>query len=82
MKLITSYQLYIGMLTEDHVVPHTFSQEQNLSLTDTSHHAAMSNLHYNGPHSIEVATQASGNSKLYLMIFRKIAISQPDLISN
>ena len=42
MKLITIYQLYVGMQPEDHVVPHT-RNKSFLSFTDISHHAAMSN---------------------------------------
>ena len=74
------------MHPEDHVVPHTGTsiQGQNLSfplLICTSPQCSHVKPTNNSPYSLEVATQISGNSKLYLMIFRKIAVSQPDLMS-
>ena len=68
------------MHPEDHVVPHTSTQEQNLSfpllILVMSSHVKPTN---NGPYSLEVVAQASGNSKLCLMIFRKIAVSQSQI---
>ena len=86
MKLIISYQLHIGMHPEDHVVPHTSSQETKsfLFFTDTYQsqcsHVKPTN---NGPYSLkQLPRSLEIQSYSYLMIFRKIAVSHPDLISN
>ena len=75
-----NYQLYVGMHPEDHVVPNTSSWEQNLSfpsLIPVTMQLCQANNQWS---SLEVATQASGNSKLCLMMFWKIAVLQPELI--
>ena len=84
MKLITSYinctqecnqkimQFHI-LLTRNKIFPFLYRYQLPCSNVKPKN---------NGPYSLEVATQASGISKLCLMMFRKIAVSQPDLISN
>ena len=68
------------MHPEDHVVLHTSSQEQNLSfssLIPVTMQPCQANEQWS---SLEIATEASENSKLCLMMFWKITVSQPDLI--
>ena len=66
------------MHPEDHMVPHTSSQEQNICfslLIPVTSHVKLTN---DGPVLRQLPWQASGNTKMCLiMVWQKIAVSSP-----